>query len=141
MLISLNFGASSKFREKALEEHLMIRSGYSFQTAYDSYCFVVEVDTMKSDEFIKALEEQLANLTVSEEDLERMKKVWISSEVMKSDYADALLDSFVDDLVSHQDIIINAVDMIRSMNMETMQNIISSLDFSNRSIAKIIPEE
>ena len=87
------------------------------------------------------MEEQLANLTVSEEDLERMKKVWISSEVMKSDYADALLDSFVDDLVSHQDIIINAVDMIRSMNMETMQNIISSLDFSNRSIAKIIPEE
>lgn len=141
MLISLNFGASSEFREKALEEHLMVRSGYNFQTAYDSYGFVVEVDTLKSDAFISALEEKLANLTVSEEDMERMKKVWISSEVMKSDYADALLDSFVDDLVLYQDVLVNAVDMIRSMNITTMQNIISSLDFSNRSIAKIIPEE
>ncbi len=141
MLVSLNFGSSSIFHEKSLEEHLVVRSGYSFQDAYDNYGFIVEADTMQSDKFIEALEEQLANLSVQEEDLERMKKVWISSEVIKSDYANALLDSFVDDLVCYQDIFVDYVDMIRSMNIETMNSIIHSLDFSNRSIAKIIPQE
>ena len=139
MLIAINFSNTSAFSEKMRTEHLALRSNYMIQTEEDIKSFIIEIDTLQSDQFIEALEEQLHHLTATEEDMERMKKVWISSEVIKSDYADALLDSFVDDLVIYHDIVTNYVDLIRSMNMKTMKKVMEELDFSNRSIAKLTP--
>lgn len=140
MLISLNFGSTSTFFEQMKENHILIRCGYTVQTEGEIRTFVVETDTTRSAQFIKCLEEKLQDLTITEEDMERMKKVWISGEVVKSDYADALLDSFVDDLVTYRDIVVNYIEKIRSMNIETMRTLIKELDFSNRSIAKVLPQ-
>ena len=49
---------------------------------------MVEADVLNYPVYIKELENYLANLSIEEKDLERMKKVWISSEVIKTDYAD-----------------------------------------------------
>lgn len=141
MLLSLNFGASSKFREYIMEHHLVSKSGYSIQGTDDIITFVVEADSNVCEEFMEALEEKLKHLEVLEEDMERLKKVWISSDVIKSDYADAMLDALVDDLIQYHKVIPNYVTLIRSMNMETMQQVIKTMDFSNRAIVKMVPNE
>ena len=140
MIVSLCFGASSNFREMIRKRHLVSRSGYYFDRFDDIITFTVEADTLNSPVYLKELENYLANLEVLEDDLERIKKVWISSEVVKSDYPDNLVDNIVGDLVTYRKIVPNYVDLIRNMNISTLNEVIKSLDFSNKSIVEVTKE-
>ena len=141
MLISLCFGASSNFREMVRKRHLVSRSGYYFQDVDNIITFMVEADVLNDPVYLKELENYLANLKVDAKDLERIKKVWISSEVIKTDYADSLVDTVVDDLVNYHKVITNYVELIKNMNIDTMNKLINSLDFTNKAIVKVIPKE
>ena len=140
MIVSLCFGASSKFKEMIRKRHLVSRSGYYFDRFDDIVTFTVEADTLNTPVYLKELENYLVNLDVLEEDLERIKKVWISSEVVKSDYPDNLVDNIVGDLVTYRKIVPNYVDLIRNMNISTLKEVIKSLDFSNKSIVEVTKE-
>ena len=140
MIVSLCFGASSKFKEMIRKRHLVSRSGYYFDRFDDIVTFTVEADTLNTPVYLRELENYLANLDVLEEDLERIKKVWISSEVVKSDYPDNLVDNIVGDLVTYRKIVPNYVDLIRNMNISTLKEVIKSLDFSNKSIVEVTKE-
>lgn len=137
MFISLCFGASSDFREMIRKRHLVSRSGYYFDRFDDIVTFTIEADTLNKPVFLKELEEYLMNLKIEEVDLERIKKVWISSEVVKSDYPDSLVDNIVGDLVSYHKVINNYVELIKNMNIATMNQVLKSLDFSNKAIVEI----
>ena len=138
MITSLCFGSSSKFKEEMRELKLVSRSGYYFQNLGDIITFNVEADCFNTDLYLKNLTKYLENLTILEEDLERIKKVWIASEVIKSDYADALVDSAVDDLINYHKIVTNYVDLIKSMNILTMQEVLKGIDFTQKSLVKIL---
>ena len=66
-----------------------------------------------------------------------MKKVWISSEVIKTDYADSLVDTVVDDLINYHEIVTNNVELIKSMNIATMRDVLKALDFTNEAIVEV----
>lgn len=141
MIVSLCFGSSSEFREMIRKRHLVSRSGYYFQDVDNIITFMVEADVLNYPVYIKELENYLANLSIEEKDLERMKKVWISSEVIKTDYADNLVDNVVDELVNYHKVIDNYVGLIKNMNITTMREVISSLDFSNKAIVRVVGEK
>ena len=138
MIVSLCFGSSSEFREMIRKRHLVSRSGYYFQDVDNIIAFMVEADVLNYPVFIKELENYLANLSIDEIDLERMKKVWISSEVIKTDYADNLVDNVVDDLVNYHKVVDNYVELIKNMNVTTIMEVINSLDFSNKAIVRVV---
>lgn len=137
MISSLCFGASSNFREMIRKRHLANRSGYYFQYIDNIITFTVEADSLNTPVYLKELENYLLNLKVEEEDLERLKKVWISSEVIKTDYADSLVDSTVDDLINYHKVVTNYVELIKGMNITTMNQILKSLDFTNKAVVKV----
>lgn len=141
MITSLCFGSSSKFKEEMRELKLVSRSGYYFQNLGDIITFNVEADCLNTNLYLEKLTKYLANLTILEEDLEKIKKVWIASEVIKSDYADALVDSAVDDLINYHKVVTNYVDLIKSMNILTMQEVLKSIDFTKKSLVKILKEK
>ena len=141
MIVSLCFGSSSEFREMIRKRHLVSRSGYYFQDVDNIITFMVEADVLNYPVFIKELENYLANLPIEEKDLERMKKVWISSEVIKTDYADNLVDNVVDDLVNYHKVVDNYVELIKNMNVTTIMEVINSLDFSNKAIVRVVGEK
>ena len=138
MIVSLCFGSSSEFREMIRKRHLVSRSGYYFQDVDNIITFMVEADVLNYPVYIKELENYLANLSIEEKDLERMKKVWISSEVIKTDYADNLVDNVVDELVNYHKVVDNYVELIKNMNVTTIMEVINSLDFSNKAIVRVV---
>ena len=140
MIVSLCFGSSSEFREMIRKRHLISRSGYYFQDVDNIITFMVEADVLNYPVYIKEVENYLDNLKVEEKDLERMKKVWISSEVIKTDYADNLVDNVVDELVNYHKVVDNYVELIKNMNITTMREVIDSLDFSNKAIVRVVNE-
>ena len=129
----LNMIASQMIREKKL----VSRSGYYFQNLGNIITFNVEVDSFNNKAYLEELHKYLKSLDILEEDLERMKKVWISSEVIKTDYADSLVDTVVDDLINYHEVVTNNVELIKSMNIATMRDVLKTLDFTNEAIVEV----
>lgn len=141
MLLSINFGNTSIFQEKVRNNNLAMMDGYCFDKAGDILTFIVETDVLDEDGYLALLNEKLNNLVVDVKDLERVKKVWISSEVMKTDYKEAMVNSIVTDLNLYHDFCDHYINLIRDMNIETMNKVIKCLNFKNKALVRMISKK
>ena len=54
------------------------------------------------------------------------------------DNIDATVNNMFDDIIKYNRIIPNRVDLIREMNLKTLEKLIKEIDFKNISIVKMI---
>ena len=141
LMLSIKFGLSSVFREKLKKEHLMT-SFYMEREIVGEYLIIVfKADSETPFELIEEIKKELANIEILEEEINRLKKVWISSEVIMIDNINMSLENIVDDIIEFGDIIPNKVEIFRSLNKKDYDKILSSIDFSNSSTVIIRPKE
>ena len=98
-----------------------------------------KADTKKPKELVEAIKKELTNIELTDEEIERMKKVWISSYVMTYDDIGAACDNIMDDIIIYDRFIDNKIDLYRSLNKKEYMNILKGLDFTNSSIVTILP--
>ena len=141
LMLSIKFGLSSVFREKLKKEQLMT-SFYMEREIVGEYLIIVfKADSETPFELIEEIKKELANIEIPEEEINRLKKVWISSEVIMIDNINMSLENIVDDIIEFGDIIPNKVEIFRSLNKKDYNKILSSIDFSNSSTVIIRPKE
>lgn len=141
LMLSMLFGVSSDFREKAKKEELYTSFFYS-KEHLDNYVLITFVaDTEKPNELVEKIKEEIKNMDLKEEELERIKKVWISSEVMMIDNIDMTLDNIVYDVIEYKDIIPNKLPIYRTLNFKELTEIISNTNFENDSKVIIRPKK
>ena len=140
MMLNIKFGLSSLFREKLKVDKLMT-SFYIEREIIGNYLIIsFKADSSKPDELVKAIKKELETYDVTEEDISRLKKVWISSEVMMIDNINMTLENVIDDVIRYGKIISNRVEIYRSLNKKEYDDIISKVDFSNSSTLIIKPK-
>lgn len=140
MMLNIKFGLSSLFREKLKADKLMT-SFYIEREIIGNYLIIsFKADSSKPDELVKAIKKELETYDVTEEDISRLKKVWISSEVMMIDNINMTLENVIDDIIRYGKIISNRVEIYRSLNKKEYDDIISKVDFSNSSTLIIKPK-
>lgn len=141
LMLSIKFGLSSLFREKLKKEQLMT-SFYMEREIVGEYLIIVfKADSETPFELIEEIKKELANIEIPEEEINRLKKVWISSEVIMIDNINMSLENIVDDIIEIGNIIPNKVEIFRSLNKKDYDKILSSIDFSNSSTVIIRPKE
>ena len=141
LMLSIKFGLSSVFREKLKKEQLMT-SFYMEREIVGEYLIIVfKADSETPFELIEEIKKELSNIEIPEEEINRLKKVWISSEVIMIDNINMSLENIVDDIIEFGDIIPNKVEIFRSLNKKDYDKILSSIDFSNSSTVIIRPKE
>ena len=141
MLTTLCFGSSSEFRERARNKKL-INNFYSEWEAIPNFrTFLILASTNEPDELIKEIKDELKNISIDEAAFTRMKKVWIANEVKMADYVDSVESNIYDDILNYKRVIPDKVDMIRSLNVDEMNNIIEKIDFNNLAVVKFIGKE
>ena len=140
MMLNIKFGLSSLFREKLKVDKLMT-SFYIEREIIGNYLIIsFKADSSNPDELVKAIKKELETYDVTEEDISRLKKVWISSEVMMIDNINMTLENVIDDIIRYGKIISNRVEIYRSLNKKEYDDIISKVDFSNSSTLIIKPK-
>ncbi len=141
LMLSIKFGLSSVFREKLKKEQLMT-SFYMEREIVGEYLIIVfKADSETPFELIEEIKKELANIEIPEEEINRLKKVWISSEVIMIDNINMSLENIVDDIIEFGNVIPNKVEIFRSLNKKDYDKILSSIDFSNSSTVIIRPKE
>lgn len=141
MILNVLFGLSSKFRERMKKEKLMT-SFYNERDFVGDYLIIrFFSDSKNAKRLVQELKNELEHGEVTEEEMERLKKVWISSEVMMVDNISLTLDNLLDDIVTYGKIIENKIDLYKEMNIKELKEIHKSIDFENSCVVYVEPKE
>ncbi|MCI8588888.1 MAG: insulinase family protein [Bacilli bacterium] len=141
MILNILFGLSSKFRERMKSEKLMT-SFYNERDFVGDYLVInFYADSKDAKRLIKEIKNELKHGKIMEEEIERLKKVWISSEVVMVDNISLTLDNLLDDIINYGKIIENKIDLYKSMNKKELDEVYRKIDFENASVVYVEPKE
>lgn len=141
MITSVLFGSSSLFREEARKEGLMTGLYYGWEEVEDIVSLIIQVDTKKPVELLKKLKITLENISITEEDLERYKKVWIANEVRLLDYVETTADNVFGDIIDYNEPVTNRIATIRSMNKRDLDKVINQINLEHTASIMALPKE
>ncbi len=141
LMNNIVFGLSSRFRERMKQLKLMTSFYLEREIIGDYLILTYIADSKDPERFVQEIKKELANMDIQEEELERLKKVWISSEVVMVDNIVMTLENMVYDIITYGDIIPNKVDIFRSLNKEELDKTLNSIDFSNASMVVVHPKK
>ena len=141
MLLNIKFGLSSIFRETLKKEGLMTAFYMEREIVGDYLTITFKADSEKPEELVEKIQHELKNTEIDETELERLKKVWISSEVMMIDNAPVTLDNIASDIIEYGKLIPNKTEIFRSLNKNEYNEVIKGIDFTNSSTLIIRPKK
>lgn len=140
IILQKAFGAVSQFFEDMMKKkYLLNLSFYNFQL--DEYSIInIISETEKPKELIKELDQQFKNVEVTNEDLERYKKVFIASCVRTTDNVSSTINTLTNDLIDYDDIITNKIEIVRNITLDDINSVKSKLNLDNKAVVTILPK-
>lgn len=135
IIFSCLFDDTSEFDEEAKKENLITNSLYINLLNCDSHLLISLInETNAYEKLIQKIEATLKNINISEEDLERKKKVLISNEIFSFENIEVVNDMIVDNIIFDNKIERNMIELLRSLNKKELDSIIKNLNLCNKSI-------
>ncbi len=141
VIMSSLFGGTSDFKEKVTTEELTT-GFYVEKNNYANYLTLdITAESDKADLFIDEINNTLQKIKIKNSELERIKKVWIASEIRMIDNVEATVDNIYSDLILYDKVYTNRIDMIKELNIKKLNKFIKELDLTNKSLVMILPNE
>lgn len=135
IFFDLKFGMTSLLNEKLREEEIITDSlGGDFIDVKSHLLYTVCGETNKREELLEYLINSMKELKVTKEELERKKKVYLSSLIYMTDNIFRLNHKVMNDINRYGKVIDNNYDEIKSLNIEEMNKVLNNIDFSNYNI-------
>lgn len=135
ILFSCLFDDSSDFDYEAKKENLITNSLSLNLLNCDSHVLISLIsETLSYDSLIQKIEKNLKKLDLSEEDLERKKKVLISNELFSFENIEVINDMVVDNIIFDNKIENNMIDLLKSLNRKELNEVIDNLNLENKAI-------
>lgn len=141
MIIQILFGNSSTFREKMLKKNLMSSMLLERQIIDDFLVINFWIESKNPKQIIEEVQKQLKNYKIDGTEVDRCKKVWISSEVIMTDNVEVTANNLIGDYIDYGRIIPNKIDFIRGMNLKRLEKIRNSIDLDNNATVVILPKD
>ena len=135
IIFNLLFGDTSDFDEEMKSSGIITNTLYYNLLNIDSHFIITLNNSLdKYEELIKEIDKKLKNVCFSEAELERKKKVLISNEVFSYENIEMVNDMIVDNIIFDGRIETDIIDIINSLNIDELNDVVSKIDFENKSI-------
>ncbi len=138
MFATVLFGNSSKFREDARMAQLFNDYYIEKERAGNYITLYLLAETDKPQEFLDFIEKQLHNIEFLEEDVERIKKVWLANEVRIIDNVDSTVSNLYYEILKYKKVIVNKVELIKKLNVETLRKMFKNITLDKKMTSVII---
>ena len=140
MILNILFGTSSIFREEMMKKNLLNSLILERMIVDDYLVITFWIESSKPKELIENIVRQFKKYVITEKEVERCKKVWISSEVIMTDNIEITVDNLINDIIEYGNIIPNKISIIRKMKLEKLNEVRKSLEIDNNSTVILLPE-
>ena len=135
IFFDLKFGMTSLLNEELREKDIITDSlGCDAIDVKSHVLYTVCGETNRKDELLEALMNSMEDLSINEDELERKKKVYLSSLIYMTDNIFRLNHKVMNDINKYGEIIDNNYDEIKSLNIIEMRKVLNSVDFSNYNV-------
>ena len=135
-IFDIKFGSTSILDEELKTKHLITET-IEYETILTDnhlvYMFLVE--TEKPNEIIKILDNELGNIKITKEELERKKKLLKSVVQFRSDNIYNINHKIINNIIKFGKVILDDYEIINNLNINKANNIIKDLDFTNKTIS------
>jgi len=135
IIFNLLFGDTSDFDEEMKANGIITNTLYYNLLNIDTH-FVITLNnsTEKYEELIGEIDKKLSNISFSESELERKKKVLISNEIFSYENIEMINEMIIDNIIFDGKIETDIIDMINSLNIDELNKVVKNIDFSKKSI-------
>ena len=135
LIFNILFGDTSSFDEKAKNEGIITGTLYYNSLNIDSHFIVSLISSSdRYDDLIKMIKERLADIKIDKNEFERKKKVLLSNEIFGYENVENVNDMIVDNIIFDNRIEENIIDLIRSLTIKELMDIVKKINFDNTSI-------
>lgn len=135
IIFNFLFGDTSDFDEELKEAGIITNSLYYNLLNIDSHFIITLSNSGENyEKVIEEIEKKLKNITFNESELERKKKVLISNEIFSYENIEMVNDMIIDNILFDDKIETNVIDLIESLNIDELNDIVNKIDFSKKSI-------
>ena len=133
-ILNITFSETSDFYKDGINKKLFNTFEYDTSILDDFMLIELASESKKPKDIIPLIKEYYDKKTITEEELERYKKVRISREVRRFDYVTSALNALKNDLSDYGEILYNKIDLIKSIDLKKVKKIKKEIDFDNVSI-------
>lgn len=142
ILFDSKLGTTSALSERLKKEGI-INSDIEISTVdtIDHLLFTVFCETKNYDEFIDNVNKELSDLTISEKELNRKKKILIGSNLYMSDNIFSLNSKVMNNIIKYNEVIYDNHNEINNLNIKEMNKLIKSISLKNKNIFIIEPKD
>ena len=95
---------------------------------------MISNETKLINEVTNYILEGVKDLVCSEDDLERVKRVSISSQITMTDSIYRMNRKIMNNIIDYNKVILDPIDEIKKLNMNDLNYVKKNLDFSNKTI-------
>ena len=135
IIFSSLFDDTSDFDREAKNENLITNSLYFNLLNCDTHALISLInETVSYEKLVDKIENTLKNISIKEEDLDRKKKLLISNELFSFENIEVINDMIVDNIIFNNTIENNMIDLLKSLNIEELNEVISNLNLENKAI-------
>jgi len=135
ILLDLKLGSTSEFSEKLKTSNLISHDlDISLVNTDKHILAIIIAETKEVEEVLKLINDELNNLEITEEELERKKKVRKSNTIYRSDSIYSINNKIVSDIMNYNKVILDDYKKIDKINIKEMNKIIKEINLNNKTI-------
>ena len=135
IIFDIKLGPTSLLYEKLLKDNL-ITSGIDVTLVNTDkhVLIIVMVETKEQNKVLELISSELKNLVITEDELNRKKKVLKSNCIYRSDNIYGLNSKIVSNIFSYDKVILDEYKMIDAITIKVIRKLISSISLDNKTI-------
>ena len=134
------FGNASVFRERMAEDNLLTRFYTDVESINDYKIIYLYGESTKPEELLEEINEEIKNIKITIDDLNRMKKVLIASEIKQADYVDGVMASISNDVTRYYKFIEDPINLYKNLNLKELKDVLKNIDFKTTAVVTYIPD-
>lgn len=142
MIMNANFGPTSDFKEQLMEKELITGMGTSVNIDDNEIVIIsISCETKYPQELIKMIKDNMQNMDITKERLNRRKKVYISQYITGFDDIELINSNIQDDLITYKKIYNNIFDKIQDINLEDALYVLKHINTDNVAVMVQKPQK
>lgn len=141
LIMNINFGATSDFREELISKGLITSSSY-YVDKYDEYMVIsINANTNYPKEVINKIKEKLENLIITDKDLIRKKNATIATMILDYEDIEVVNTKIQSDIINNGNIITDLKVRVSNLDKEILEKIMKYINNDNVAINVFLPKE
>ena len=142
ILFDIMFGGTSEFLENIKTQGIIHNEiDVDFIDIRTHILAVMFAECETPDKIISKIKNSVNNISITKEELERKKKVMISSLMYLSDSIYSMNSKIMNNLIKYKKVYTNDYEIIRKLNMDEFLSFVNKLSFDNISTFIIEPKK